>query len=100
MTVDELKSMPKGQFIVMKTGSHPMISPLKLFFKWGISFEEPYCLEDKGARTVTYMQKEALMRKTELKYPIKKIEAPEDQAVSFESFEDMLRKRLPKTGGA
>lgn len=100
MTVDELKSMPKGQFIVMKTGSHPMISPLKLFFKWGISFEEPYCLEDKGARTVTYMQKEALMRKAELKYPIKKIEAPEDQTVSFESFEDMLRKRLPKTGGA
>lgn len=100
MTVDELKSMPKGQFIVMKTGSHPMISPLKLFFKWGIEFEEPYCLEDKGARTVTYMQKEALMRKAELKYPIKKIEVPEDQAVSFESFEDMLRKRLPKTGGA
>ena len=30
MTVDELKSMPKGQFIVMKTGAHPMISPLKL----------------------------------------------------------------------
>lgn len=32
MTVDELKSMPKGQFIVMKTGTHPMISKLKLFF--------------------------------------------------------------------
>ena len=24
MTPDELKSMPKGQFIVMKTGAHPM----------------------------------------------------------------------------
>lgn len=33
MTTDELKSMPKGQFIVMKTGTHPMISPLKLYFK-------------------------------------------------------------------
>ena len=26
MTTDELKSMPKGQFNVMKTGTHPMIS--------------------------------------------------------------------------
>lgn len=97
MTTDELKSMPKGQFIVMKTGTHPMISPLKLFFKWGISFEEPYSLEDKGSRTVTYMKKETLTRAAELKYAKKKIEAPEDQAVSYE---DMLRKKLPKTGGA
>ena len=42
MTVDELKSMPKGQFIVMKTGTHPMISKLKMFFKWGIKFEDEY----------------------------------------------------------
>ena len=36
MTSDELKSMPKGQFVVMKTGFHPMKVKLKLFFKWGI----------------------------------------------------------------
>ncbi len=48
LTVDELKSMPKGQFIVMKTGTHPMISPLKLYFKWGIKFEEPFLLPYKG----------------------------------------------------
>ena len=34
MTADELKSMPKGQFIVMKTGAHPMKVKLKLFFQW------------------------------------------------------------------
>ena len=72
MTPDELKSMPKGQFIVMKTGTHPMISPLKLYFKWGIEFEEPYILEDKGARKVTYMSKDGLMREVEMKYPQKK----------------------------
>ncbi|MBR1751925.1 MAG: type IV secretory system conjugative DNA transfer family protein, partial [Ruminococcus sp.] len=49
MTVDELKSMPKGQFIVMKTGTHPMISPLKLYFKWGIRFEKPFILPDRGS---------------------------------------------------
>jgi len=37
MTVDELKSMPKGHFIVIKTGCHPMKTRLKLFFKWGHS---------------------------------------------------------------
>ena len=48
MTPDELKSMPKGQFIVMKTGAHPMKVKLKLFFQWGISFGEPYTVPDKG----------------------------------------------------
>lgn len=33
MTADELKSMKKGSFIVMKTGAHPFVSKLKLFFK-------------------------------------------------------------------
>jgi type IV secretion system protein VirD4 len=33
MTPDELKSMKKGRFIVMKTGCNPFIAKLKLFFK-------------------------------------------------------------------
>lgn len=41
MTPDELKSLPKGNFIVSKTGIHPMRTKLKLFLKWGITFEEP-----------------------------------------------------------
>ncbi len=35
MTPDELKSMPKRQFVIMKTGFYPMKVRLKLFFKWG-----------------------------------------------------------------
>lgn len=76
MTVDELKSMPKGQFIVMKTGVHPMISPLKLYFKWGINFEEEYRLPDKTARVVSYKERDELIRDVELKYPQKKKEFP------------------------
>ena len=74
MTVDELKSMPKGQFIVMKTGTHPMISKLKLFFKWGIKFEEEYKLPDKTARAVSYKERDELIRDVEIKYPQKKEE--------------------------
>ena len=69
MTVDELKSMPKGQFIVMKTGTHPMISKLKLYFKWGIKFGEPFLLEDRGARRVEYASRDLLMAAVEQKYP-------------------------------
>ena len=71
MTVDELKSMPKGQFIVMKTGTHPMISKLKLYFKWGIRFGEPFLLEDRGARRVDYAERDRLISAVEQKYPQK-----------------------------
>ena len=69
MTPDELKSMPKGQFIVMKTGAHPMKVKLKLFFEWGISFGEPYAVPDKGNRPVPYAGKETLINAILEKYP-------------------------------
>jgi type IV secretion system protein VirD4 len=61
MTPDELKSMPKGQFVVMKTGCHPMKVNLKLFFKWGIKFDKEYCVEENGNRIVKYADKEEIM---------------------------------------
>ena len=54
MTPDELKSMPKGTFITMKTGMHPMMTQFQLFLKWGISFGEPYALAEHAARKVEY----------------------------------------------
>ena len=60
MTPDELKSLPKGNFIVSKTGSHSMRTKLKLFLKWGITFEEPYEIEEKSARKVTYADKQEI----------------------------------------
>lgn len=63
LTPDELKSLPKGQFVVMKTGVHPMRVKLKLFFKWGTEFDEdnPYAVEDNGGREVKYAEKKELM---------------------------------------
>ena len=52
MRPDELKSMPKGQFVVMKTGFYPMKVRLRLFFEWGIQFEEEYRVEEHGNRKV------------------------------------------------
>lgn len=70
MTADELKSMKKGNFIVMKTGTHPFVSKLKLFFKWGIEFDtEKYTVPDKGARKVYYTNKEIIENNMLDQYP-------------------------------
>ena len=69
MTPDELKSMPKGQFIVMKTGVNPMKVKLKLFFKWGIEFGEPYKVPDRGSRPVRYASRQELMEAILEAYP-------------------------------
>lgn len=72
-----------------------MISRLKLFFKWGITFEEPYVLPDKGARKVSYISKEKLMKAVELKYP--QTEKIEDY---FDEGDDELQGKIRlKTGG-
>ena len=73
MTADDLKSMKKGSFIVMKTGAHPFISKFKLFFKWGISFpENSYTIADKGARRVHYISRETLIKNITARYPQEK----------------------------
>jgi type IV secretion system protein VirD4 len=60
MTPDELKSIPKGNFVVMKTGTHPMRTKLRLFLDWGIRFGEPYTVEEKAHRKVVYADKQTL----------------------------------------
>ena len=61
LSPDELKNLPKGDFIVMKTGTHPMRTKLQLYFKWGISFEEPYQVPERAQREVYYAGKEELL---------------------------------------
>ena len=71
MTPDELKAMKKGRFIVMKTGANPFVAALKLYFKWGIKFDEthPFELPDKGARAVAYVSKTGIEDAIVHKFP-------------------------------
>ena len=62
MTPDELKSLPKGTFVVMKTGTHPMQTKLRLFFDWGITFGEPYTTPEHAVRKVAYASREELFQ--------------------------------------
>ena len=71
LTADELKSIPKGSFIVQKTGCHPMRTRLRLFLDWGITFEEEYHVEEHSARKVFYANRDALSLAILRKYPPK-----------------------------
>ena len=88
MTVDELKSMPKGSFIVMKTGCHPMKTRLKLFFKWGIQFEGVYTVEEQAERKVLYADSEELEAEILKMFP---------QTADTELGEATYKKCTPKT---
>jgi len=65
MMPDELKSIPKGHFIVMKTGTHPMKTRLRLFLDWGITFGKPLEMPERAARKVEYADKKSLVRSIE-----------------------------------
>ena len=88
MTVDELKSMPKGSFIVMKTGCHPMKTRLKLFFRWGIQFEGAYTVEEQAERKVLYADSEELEAEILKMFP---------QTADTELGEATYKKCTPKT---
>jgi type IV secretion system protein VirD4 len=68
MMPDELKSLPKGQFIVMKTGTHPMQTRLRLFLDWGITFDNVYEVSEKAERRVAYADKDKLERRIVTRY--------------------------------
>ena len=79
MTADELKALPKGTFVVTKTGFNPIQVKLKLFFKWGIQFEkEPYVVPLRDNKNICYASKDALMRAAYDKYTKDK-NNPEDE---------------------
>lgn len=71
MTPDELKSLPKGTFVVTKTGFYPMQVQLKLFFKWGIRFDEnnPYINPERQTGAVAYASKDRLIAAILKAYP-------------------------------
>ena len=69
-----LNPMPKGQFVVMNTGFYPMKVKLKLFFKWGIEFEDEYEVHEHGNRKVYYAEKREILEGIRNKYQMNFIE--------------------------
>lgn len=78
MTPDELKSLPKGEFVVMKTGTHPMRTRLRLFLDWGITFGAPYQTPERVQRRVYYASREELERQILRRYRPNAPETPRE----------------------
>lgn len=98
LTADELKALPKGTFIVSKTGCHPMVTKLKLFLKWGITFEDPYEIPEKSARKVSYADKMELEEEIIRRYlAVEDIEPPEAAPAGNGGIQNLLvRNKLAK----
>ena len=99
MTPDELKALPKGTFVVTKTGFYPMKVKLKLYFKWGIEFEkEPYVVPLRDSSMVTYASREELTEAIQAKYPPKE-KKDDDDTIPDGSIcveEEMAMQNSPK----
>jgi len=65
---DQLRAMPKGRFVVTKTGYRPMLSTLRLFTQWGITFGELWSMPQREPRSVAYANRLAVERAMENKY--------------------------------
>ena len=72
MTPDELKSVPKGEFVVMKTGAHPMRTRLRLFLDWGITFEKDCPTPKPVVSRVAYAGCEELIANIRKQYAAEK----------------------------
>ena len=94
MSADELKTMRKGSFIVLETGVHPFVSRLKLFFQWGIQFDEanPYATPDHAAREVKYADKGKIEAAIIEKYPDIVVPEPEQRPAQ----QPMQQRRKPQ----
>ena len=73
---NELRALPRGRFIVTRTGSHPMQSTLRLFTEWGITFGDEWTMPQTEPRPVPYADRVAVERAIAAKYPPQKTATP------------------------
>lgn len=94
MTTDELKALPKGTFVLMKTGTHPIKTTLKLFTKWGIKLDKVYESEERALRIVEYANA------TQLEDIIKRAygRGGNEETIDIEKIKEKIMKGSVKVG--
>ncbi|MDL2273641.1 type IV secretory system conjugative DNA transfer family protein [Oscillospiraceae bacterium OttesenSCG-928-G22] len=107
MTPDELKALPKGQFIVTKTGHYPMQATLRLFTEWGISFDKEFLMPAHEPQLVEYTGRQEIELAIRIKYPsrIPRADRPDEDADEYENItsiqkppmSEKLKRNVQKT---
>ena len=72
MAPNELREMPKGEFVLLKTFCRSTKTRMPLFTEWGITLEEKYSMPERAIREIKYMDVPALMEKLKKAKPTEK----------------------------
>jgi type IV secretion system protein VirD4 len=78
ISANKLKTLPKNQWVLMKTHNHPFITTLKRYNEWGIELNCPYEMPEFAARPVRYASKDELWAAVLAQYPQKREPEPEE----------------------
>ena len=63
MAPNELREMPKGEFVLLKTFCRSTKTHMPLFTEWGITLEEKYSMPERAIQEIKYMDVPELMKK-------------------------------------
>lgn len=91
MTPDELRRLPKFNFIVICMGKYPIKTVLSLYFDWGITFEKPYKSKENRERIIMYGNRNRLNYNINLQYCMEDLDIKESETA--ESFENEKTER-------
>ena len=78
MAPNELREMPKGEFVLLKTFCRSTKTHMPLFTEWGIRLEEKYSMPERAIREIKYMDVPELMKKLGKKAPVQENEAKKE----------------------
>ncbi len=94
LSADEMRVLPKGTFLVAKTGCHPFRQKLPLFTEWGIRFPKTdYALPEKAARPVAYAGRRSLKKAIEES----SVSGTVPEAVRKQGSEEKVRDRIVRS---
>ena len=77
ISADQLKTLPKNQWVLTKTHCHPMTTTLKRYNEWGIQLNQPFQMPENVARKVRYAStaslRASILEKYSIDIPLKNI---------------------------
>lgn len=62
MTADEIRTLPFGEWVFLKTRNHPMHTTLKRYSDWEITLDTPFNIPSQTIKPIQYANREALIR--------------------------------------
>lgn len=88
MTPDEIKRIPKGDFVILKTGADPMKVNIPFYGEWGIELNDDFVPETRKIVVPKYIS----VRELKDKIVQEAIKESEEKEVEKKSLYDKLKR--------